>query len=94
MILRPVMSMPKIPGQWTPVRMESNSEPTGVMLCCPGCGSSLHLGPAPHPSGHEILWEDSFKRFSIRTPIICGISRSGKRCEWIGMVEHGVVIPS
>jgi hypothetical protein len=90
MILRPVNSNPKKPGEWVPVRVGSNAEPTGFLLRCPGCGALLHIGPAPHPSGHAIEWHDSFKRFTVKTPIICGITRNGQRCEWIGTVEHGV----
>lgn len=94
MILRPVNNNPQKAGEWSPVRVGSEAEPSGILLRCPECLALLHLGPAPHASGHEIEWEDDFKRFTIRMPIICGISKNGRRCEWIATVEHGVATPA
>jgi len=90
MMLRPVQRFPINSGEWTPVRIHQDKNPTGVMLACPACGARLHLGPAPHPSGHQIEWEDEFKKFSITQPITCGITKNGKVCSNRFIVTHGI----
>lgn len=91
MRLKAVNQLPREPGHWTPVRLETDAPPTGVIMACPSCSSQLHLGPSPHPSGHEITWASDHLSFSIPTLIICGITKSGKRCPWEGFVLNGVV---
>ena len=90
MILKKVDSLPKNPGEWCTVRIDGQPTPSGLILACPTCTSAIHLGPAPHPSNHEIAWMDSYKRFTITAPILCGITKNGTRCGWVGTVEDGV----
>jgi hypothetical protein len=94
MILNPVAGLPRNPGEWCTVRVDGQPIPSGLILACPGCGVPIHLGPAPHPSNHEIEWMDSYKRFSITAPILCGITKGGTLCDWVGTVEDGVVKPA
>lgn len=81
MMLRIVQQFPTQPGEWNPIRVDGEDHPTGVMLACPRCGARLHLGPAPHPSGHLIEWQENYTKISIKGIIACGITRNGKRCE-------------
>lgn len=91
MTLTAVQRFPMNPGEWTPVRLKSQDPPTGVMVACPKCGARLHLGPAPHPSGHQIEWEGiGFEKFSIAQPIRCDITRNGKLCGNRFIIVHGV----
>lgn len=81
MSLRIVQQFPKEPGEWNPIVVGENIHPTGVMLACPRCGARHHLGPAPHPSGHDIEWQENYTKISIKGVITCGITKDGKLCQ-------------
>lgn len=57
-----VLALPKKPGEWTPVTVEGQAQPTNVLLVCPRCTRKLHIEGAFHNLltviKHAVVFED------------------------------------
>lgn len=81
-----VAEWPKSGGQWTPVTIDGQAEPSNVVLCCPRCQKTVHLEGAfhhHHAEKHIITFHPD-GTFSTQELVKCLYGL----CTWQAMIDH------